>query len=1241
MPTIFNDDELELERQADARRARPAILTGSSPAQEADGLSFGQRVADVALAVPRGVEGAAQDLYGLADTILFDALPDYDERVLGESRTGLGGLVEGITNFGVGFVGAGFIPALGKAGRLTALAKGAIKGAVADFAVFDGHEERLSNLIQSFPALQNRITEFLSADESDSEIEGRFKSVLEGLGLGAVTELGILAFKGLRAGRKAREAGLGPEEIEAAVDRAAPTDAMDRAVRSIRDTDPGAEPLAGQVGSPSLPAAGDAPRAPLVVNAPPAAVVPSEARTVEILSTFDIDAAKAQELMTLVGRRQAPIKATATELVGELPLDPRVNPRKLTQQELLSQGMLKSDLNLSRYTGPDGGLQLIRAMEQALSPFPGLGDASRRSLKEQEEAVMATVADMAGMKPDVYLRVLQQDVQDLPGLMTRAQAHKVAMQASADNAFRLGKAALAPNAGDADILRALNAMEFQAQVTLGVKSILGETGRGLGMNRIKTPFIPELLDRAGLEAALHEKGGKNRALGLMERYRAMYESTTDPIVRAARTNDLVKASFGRRAFGVLNEYWYGSMLGRPTTLAVNAASNALNSVLLPLERIAGGVLIMDSKAIAQGAAELSGLVSSVSESLRAAAAAMRGSGGLLDPKSLLSDITDPAHKAISATNLGLRDDTVHGQAVNWLGKLVRMGPTALTATDQFFQQLNYRAMARAELTRQALENPAIGRAGAAAFVQSEMDHLIFRGQAYSTAQLYNRGVEAAMKNGLQSKTAVDDFARRFAQKASESPEHLRRSALASLATERAQRATFTTPLAPGTLSYRFQEMVLNHWYMRLVMPFVRTPVNIIGAAVDRSVGAVAGVGQLAARRAFPKFAPSLENTRNLLVRDMLSGSPARKADAVGRLSLGMGAAILVITKAAETDEDGMPMVTGRGPADKEQRQLLEEAGWQPYSVRIGNKYVAYGRLDPFASILGIAADMVNYTKYAPPEDQGVVEDAVYGLGVALANNVVNKTYLSGLANFADMLHDPQRSFPTWARTTAASFVPGQAAAAVSASDPNLREVRSIMDAARARWPGASDDLPPLRNVLGEPVRRAKSLGNDISSVANAFVPILYREVSDDIVNKELAALRHGFTPPKRTRGGLDLTTVSSKSGQNAYDRWLELHGKVEIGGRSLREAMRRMITSPQYKRIPVESTEAVQSPRVQLLQGLIDDYRAAALRQVTREFPEIGLADRQRVSQRAALLRGQDTRPSARTNSLLQALRPQ
>jgi len=1241
-------DELKRQQQQALRAARPAILTGSRPPEgpespSPDSLGFLETAGDYLAAPLRGLEGAVQDVYGLADTLTFDALPDYEERVFGESRTRIGGLIEGITNFGAGFVGAGFIP-LGwtsKLGRLSGVAKAAFRGAVADFAVFDGHEERLSNLIQSFPGLANPINGFLAAKEDDPEIVGRLKNALEGVGVGLLVDGVVGSLKALKAGRLARAAGEGSDAVEAAMDKAVPPDELEKAWGRGAEATPPPEP--GALGAPALPEAAEAGK-PLggvpgqaeaeVVSQPKpeALAAPRGPVQQEILQTMGVSPEKAQELYTEARRRQH----GGGELL-DTTLDPRVNPRKLSPAERFAQGMLQTDLNLSAYQGPEGGLQLLRATEQLMEPFRGVADASRRTLSQQEDASFRELADMIGEgNPHRLMVSMQRDVQTLAALNDRVRAYKTALQAQGEYVYRAAKKAWSPNGTDKDILEALDGHRTLNEMVLGVKTLGSEQGRGLGANRIPTRYFGDLFDRSAIDEALHEVGGRKRAIDILNKYRTLWESTADPLARAAKGVALAQGFSGRRAMGILNEYWYNALLGRPTTAVVNGMSNALMTVYKPLELIAGGAVLGNGAQVADGVRELQALSSSASEAWRAMKASLSGEGQLLDPKAVFSDVQNLNRSAIEQTAQELGKDTIHGQALSWVGRLVNYPSKVLTATDQFFQQLNYRAVARAQLTKEALMNPAIGREGAAAFVTAEMDKLIHRGQAYGTAQLYARGVEEGASRGLRSKVAVDEYAREYVRKQLESPAHARLSSLAQIAQQRAQEATFSAPLAKGTIGYDYQELVLKHPLLRLITPFVKTPVNIAKAGYDRSVGPIVGAAQLFAARRFPALAQGLESSKNRLVQDMLSGDARRSSDAIGRASLGISTTTLVLTLAAQEAEDGMPLLTGRGPSDKETRQLLEEAGWQPYSIRIGNEYVAYGRLDPFASIIGTAADITNYIKFAAAEDQSTAEDLTYGLAISLANNFTNKTYLSGLANFFDMMHDPQRGFPVWARTLGASFVPGQAAAIKDVVDPNLRDVRSILDAARARWPGASDDLPPMRNVLGEPVRRAQSLGSGVSSVANAFVPILYREVSDDGIRKELAKLAHGFTPPKRTRGGLDLTTVVNAKGQNAFDRWLELHGEVKLGARGdLRKALGRMFESKAYQKIPWKSTDELASPRIGMVQGVIDDYRAAAFRQLLREYPELGAAERQRVDRKAQLLRGNETRPA-----LLQALSP-
>lgn len=120
-------------------------------------------------------------------------------------------VVEGISQFTFGLLGAGKLLApvkavqkvrqAGKAGQVAyEVGRGAIVGATA----LDPHEDRLSNLIQSYPSLENPVTEFLAASEDDSAAMGRFKNALEGIGLDLAIvgtfALGVKALKSAKNG---------------------------------------------------------------------------------------------------------------------------------------------------------------------------------------------------------------------------------------------------------------------------------------------------------------------------------------------------------------------------------------------------------------------------------------------------------------------------------------------------------------------------------------------------------------------------------------------------------------------------------------------------------------------------------------------------------------------------------------------------------------------------------------------------------------------------------------------------------------------------------------------------------------------------------------------------------------------------------------------------------------------------------------------------------------------------------
>lgn len=121
----------------------------------------------------------------------------------GEAETVPGALAGGISQFVAGFIPAAKAMKLGKAATTgSAIRRGVGAAAITDFTFFDPHEERLSNLLREHAELRDPVTKFLAADPLDTSLEGRFKNVLEGLGLEAATAgiftAGLKAYRGIK-----------------------------------------------------------------------------------------------------------------------------------------------------------------------------------------------------------------------------------------------------------------------------------------------------------------------------------------------------------------------------------------------------------------------------------------------------------------------------------------------------------------------------------------------------------------------------------------------------------------------------------------------------------------------------------------------------------------------------------------------------------------------------------------------------------------------------------------------------------------------------------------------------------------------------------------------------------------------------------------------------------------------------------------------------------------------------------
>lgn len=129
----------------------------------------------------------------------------------GETETVVGGVAKAVTQFGVGMLGASKFTAPIRIAKVSTRGNQLIRavgaGALTDAVAFDPFEQRLSNLVESVPELQNPLTEALAADPEDTAWEGRLKNVVEGAALGAAADVLVAGVRHLRGYRAAKKQG--------------------------------------------------------------------------------------------------------------------------------------------------------------------------------------------------------------------------------------------------------------------------------------------------------------------------------------------------------------------------------------------------------------------------------------------------------------------------------------------------------------------------------------------------------------------------------------------------------------------------------------------------------------------------------------------------------------------------------------------------------------------------------------------------------------------------------------------------------------------------------------------------------------------------------------------------------------------------------------------------------------------------------------------------------------------------
>jgi len=288
----------------------------------------------------------------------------------------------------------------------------------------------------------------------------------------------------------------------------------------------------------------------------------------------------------------------------------------------------------------------------------------------------------------------------------------------------------------------------------------------------------------------------------------------------------------------------------------------------------------------------------------------------------------------------------------------------------------------------------------------------------------------------------------------------------------------------------------------------------------------------------------------------------------------------------------MGYITGAGPSDPEERAALMRQGWKPYSIKIGDAYYGYDRLDPLGMTLGAAASFGEWMAMAPPDSEELAaraRDPFAALAVAASQSVLNKTYMEGLSGIVDALSNPDRYGEKEVKDILAGFMPfGSLSGTVERIvDPETRLTPGVWEAVQAKIAGLSEGLPMRRNLWGEPNKPDSGLG----PVYDNLSPVGVSRVKESPIDKELVRLR--TFPAEIPFGVVSFSgvPVDMKKFPDVYSEYVRLSGNGApdmLSGKGAKDTLNAIIegTDPRSE-IYRMKTDGPEGGKAQMIKSII------------------------------------------------------
>ncbi len=391
-----------------------------------------------------------------------------------------------------------------------------------------------------------------------------------------------------------------------------------------------------------------------------------------------------------------------------------------------------------------------------------------------------------------------------------------------------------------------------------------------------------------------------------------------------------------------------------------------------------------------------------------------------------------------------------------------------------------------------------------------------------------------------------------------------------------------------------------------ILPFVRTPANVFSYGMRNSAFA-------------PLSARWFEEIR--------SADGATRQLALTKYAAGSLATLWVM------DHVATGQITGGGPKDPAQRAAMTRVDpvthntlWQPYSIRVGDRWFDYSRLDPAATPLSVAADVSEgWLGNDWTDDRAQSAFEVFSAGsMSVGAAFMNKSTMQGMSQLMDAISSSQQGGTAKAET----FMEKRALSMMLFSsalgsfrrqeDPYQREVSGLVDAFKNDIPGLSSTLPESFDLWGRPRTYESGLG----SVYDFLVPMRTHQIGGEPADREMLRLGYARQMPSRT-----LTLPGGRS-VNLRNYPTIANEILTRGGPEALQEINDLVTgaspnSDYYNSLADGSDQNAPGSKARYLRGRLDFHYGQAARTVKQDFAD----DLQQIAQEQARRRAEVRSP--------------